>query len=328
MPAKRKQPATEESPPVTISLTPDQPFACPGIRDDNPRDFLAALGLLRLLHTSYPAHGVSLSWHSDGHPIYTATTTLPESALEELVADLQRLNAETPHPFVHHKVIKVPLAGFRKAIERSTSHFHPLPELIYAAYGSQVHDSEKNETTPTAFSFSNGQGGKELLRDISELIQNEFTATQLLTDLSGKSSARKDAKSFRWHPAEYRAAAYRAADPGGNVKGDVFPDHPSLNILAFFGLTFFPVVDRTRHPSTAGFSRQKHGRTSSEFFTWPIWSPPLDLDTLSCLLLHPALHAAVIEPAILRSLGCTGAWSARRFSADKSLYFSPAAQIF
>lgn len=326
MPAKRKTTSAAEAPPVSSAMSLESPFICSGIREDNPRDFLAALGFLRLLEEFFSNHAVSMAWRADGHPSYTAAEALPENFLEIIASRLKELNVRQPHPFVHHKVIKVPLSDYRNAVQGSLAHYKQtkIPAALYAAFGSQTHDAVKGEVSPTSFSFSNGQGGKELLRDISDLLGKELSASQLHSDLFGYPTAKKDAKSFRWHPVEYRAAAYRAADPGGNIKGDVIPDHPTLNILAFFGLGFYPVVDRAAREFTCGFSRRRNDRGLADYFTWPVWETPVDADTLSSLILHPALHSETLDPFILKSLGCRRAWCSRRFSADKSLYFSPA----
>ena len=39
-----------------------------GLREDNPRDFLATLGLLRLMNLISDGREVRLRWSSDGHP--------------------------------------------------------------------------------------------------------------------------------------------------------------------------------------------------------------------------------------------------------------------
>lgn len=330
MPAKRKITTSNEAPAVLALLSQGSPFICTGIKEDNPRDFLAALGFLRLLEEFYPDNKVAMGWIADGHPSFTAIEALPGDFLERLVAGLKELNTRQPHPFVHNKVIKVPLPVYRSAVRGSLecdTHAGISPAL-FAAYGSQIHDAEKGEVSPSYFSFSNGQGGKELLRDVSELIESELSAPQLLADLKGEASATKDAKSFRWSPVEFRSAAYRAADPGSNVKGDVVLDHPSLNTLAFFGLTFYPVVDRAARAYTSGFARRKSGAGTVDHYSWPVWDAPLSVDSLSSLLLHPALHSETCDPFVLKSIGCQKVWRSRRFSADKSIYFSHATTVF
>ena len=328
MPAKRKtipdQPVQEQLP------APATPFECCGLREDNPRDFLAALGLLRLLDMAFTPQEVALSWSSSGHPVYHSSSPLPSAWPAALCEELKRLNSESPQPFVHHKVIKVSQADFRIAVQRAVARaerpgpFSDLPSMLYAAYASQIHDLEEGKTSTSAFSFSNGQGGKELLRDISEMIARELSPDGLIRDLMGDPSARRDAKSFRWHPAEFRSAAYRAADPGAGVKGDSMLDYPSANILAFFGLPFYPVVDRIYTWETCGISERSIGGIREESFSWPVWETTLRPDTLTSLLHLPQLHASNEQCVDIRHSGCSRAWRSRRFSSDKSLYFSPA----
>lgn len=313
-------------PPQTIALGPDNPLVLTALREDNPRDFLAALGLLRLLDLLYPSCQLSLSWSKEGSPTIRTATSLPNSWSNSLISHLKEINKKTPHPFVHYKVIKVSLDQYRIATLRSleflgkNEKFSSLPALLYSSYGSQMHDHTTNEVSPTAFSFSNGQGGKELLRDISEMIEIEFTDVHLHAFLTNDQQKRRDAKSFRWHPAEFRAAAYRASDPGASVKGDVLLDFPVANIFAFFGLTFFPVIDSLKNHKTTGISKTS--------FTWPIWETWLGGDAIASLLHTIELHVAQPSPAYLQGIGCKSAWRSRRFSSDKSLYFSPAEKIF
>ena len=200
--------------------------------------------------------------------------------------------------------------------------------MLYAAYASQTHDLEEGKTSTSAFSFSNGQGGKELLRDISEMIARELSPDGLIRDLMGDPSARRDAKSFRWHPAEFRSAAYRAADPGAGVKGDSMLDYPSANILAFFGLSFYPVVDRVHTRETSGISEHRIGGVREGSFSWPVWEMNLRPDSLTSLLHMPQLHASNGQSAAFRYSGCSRAWRSRRFSSNDNLHFSPAIRIF
>jgi len=336
MSARRKErkaaPVVET--PIEIKFTPDNPFECPGLREDNPRDFLAALGLFRLLTLAFPSHVIGMAWTDRNHPIYSCRSPLPADFLAFLTDELKRLDSCAPHPFIHHKIIAAPPREFRaailRALEASTEPgpFARVPMLLYAAYGSQVHTQDKKEEIePSAFSFSNGQGGKELLRDVGELINEELSWRALVLELSGDRSTRRSAKSFRWHPAEYRAAAYRAADPGSRSTGDFLPDYPSANLLAFFGLTFFPVADRRNGRGTLGFGSHQLGRRWFDCFTWPVWSYPASVDEVLSLLHRAILHSPQPAAEHLRLVGVERVWRSRRFSADKSVYFAPARQI-
>jgi hypothetical protein len=318
-----------------IPVGPDHPLVMRGLREDNPRDFLAALGVLRLVDMLWPDHQPTLFWNTFGHPVLHASRTLPDDWVVALADALQALNRQNPHPFVHNKVIKTEIVKFRRSIDlaldlcRSSTPLDSLPAALYAAYGSQVHDVEKGVSNPTAFSFSNGQGGKELLRDIAEMINEELAPANILGDLTGSGSGRRDAKSFRWNPVELRAAAYRAHDPGSGVKGDVTLDYPCANIFAFIGLTYYPVIDTSLREYTLGVSRIP---LLGDCFTWPVWQCSLTSDTVFTMLHQSSLHTDTPDRNQGAALGIARAYRSQRMKVGKpptiSLYFSPAEAVF
>ena len=322
-------------PPQKIALGPDNPLVLTALREDNPRDFLAALGLLDLIDRLYPSHEVTMLWHPSGHPSLSCKIPLPENWLYKMACQISELNQTKPHPFIHHKIIKVSHPEFRKVLGRAinfssnSDDYRTLPSSLYAAYGSQIHDLEQAETTPTAFSFSNAQSGKELLRDVGELITMYFNLKELTEFLTNNPAGRKDAKSFRWHPSELRSAAYRAHDPGGKISGDVVLDYPCANIFAFFGLTFYPVIDTPLRELTLGITRFN---VLGDCFTWPIWTNNLSRDVITSLLHHQLIHAVNLKNTDLSSAGISGVFRCVRKKVGKaptiSLYFSPAEKIF
>jgi hypothetical protein len=290
----------------------------PGLREDVARDFLAAAGLLRLLDLRWPELATKLAWNSDqGHPRLLAESPLPENWCEQIVAIVKSLEEDNESPLFHGEVIKAEYRVYREAIRkgiRFSESGHPLaklPEHLFAAYGGQVADPKTGMIDATMLSFSNGQGGKLLLRDVRELVR-AWDAVETLAALQGtaKPSA---AKSFRWMPQEYRPAALRAHNPGSGIRGDESLDYPPLNILAFFGLSCIPTASRIDGVDTAAFSRDEHGWS----FRWPIWDGALAVSEMIALLCLPESYLASL-PGVLR------VWTSRRLVAEKSVYFSPA----
>ena len=289
----------------------------PGLREDNPRDFLAALGLLRLIDELWPECETTLRWHPDTLiPQLSSDRPLPDDWTVALVASLLDLVQRPEKPIAHGEIIKTDYESFRDATRRAVGFAetgHPLaniPQFLYSCYASPI-PSESGDVEPSGFSFGNGQSGKKLLLDVTQLIER-INAPELLATLQGKAHG-VSAKTLRWNPVEYRPAAYRSHDPGSKNKGDDTLDFPALNVLAFFGMTFYPVVETASGMTTTGIFRL--GRQS--FFLWPTWPVSLRLMEISSLLVSD-----------LSTLGSeTGAeriWRARRFSSDKSLYFAPA----
>lgn len=296
------------------------------IREDNPRDFLAALGILRLIDLVWPDHGATLAWPGST-PELRFTQTLAQDWSEILTTSLQELSEDPSNPLFHGEVIKADGSTYRDAL-RNSQHFaknsdsplRHLPSQLYAAYSSQLTEEKSNNILPTAFSFSNGQSQKLLLRDVSQLISG-LAPEEIGSTIYGSAKPR-DAKSLRWHPAEYRAAAYRSHDPGANITGDKQLDYPALNVLAFIGLTFFPCSPHGKNGATAGITRSGKKRV----FRWPIWSAPLRPDTVSLLLNSDDLLSG--DSGKCQAQGIDRAWESTRFSSDKSLYFSSAAAYF
>ncbi len=294
----------------------------PALREDNPRDFLASLGLLKLLTLSWPDNKPRLSWSpTTGSPSIILDSNLPENWSGSLTTNLQSLVNDPRKPLRHGAVIRTTASTFRKAILKAVEFGdgnHPLallPSLLYAAYASQSGDQKTGEVSPSAFSFGNGQSGKNLLLDVEQLILG-LTADEFAIACAG-CAKRRSAKTLRWQPAEFRPAAYRAHDPGAKVKGDEILDIPALNVLAFIGITYFPCVEASASGRTMGFFFED----GTQFFRWPIWDAALD-DLEAFTILGVLVGERTGRPGLLR------AWQSHRFSSDKSLYFAPAVRSF
>lgn len=289
----------------------------PGIREDNPRDFLAALGLFRLIDLRWPKLQAKLSWSDPpSSPVLSCNDALPDDWADVLLEALKELAQRPDKPLVHGDVIKTEYSRFRKAVKDAVLFVdsgHPLsrlPLLLYSSYSSQLED-EGGFIEPSGFSFGNGQSGKKLLLDVSQLM-DLLCADTILKTLRGDATP-VAAKSLRWSPAEHRPAAYRTHDPGAKHKGDETKDYPTLNVFAFFGLSFYPTVPTDQGGRTAGIHSQENERS----FQWPIWVTPLGADVISTIVCSST-------DAMNSAYGIDRVWKSRRFSSDKSLYFSPA----
>jgi len=290
----------------------------PGLREDNPRDFLATLGLLRLVDLLWPEAKVELGWNMEqGVPCIQSAASLPTDWMGEIVTQLKDLAERPNSPMFHGDVIKADLDRYRDAVTQAVdfgAEDHPLaelPRLLYSAYASQL-PSESGDLMVSGFSFGNGQGGKKLLLDVKQLLGG-IDADDLEAALAGTAKPRQ-AKTLRWNPAEFRPAAYRSHDPGAKHKGDEVRDVPCLNVLAFIGLTFFPTVPTSRGGATLGLFRSD----SQTYFRWPIWAEGLTAQEVQTLM--------VVEPR--EGTGSGRRFRSRRFSSDKSLYLAPSEREF
>jgi len=319
---------------MTAAANPASTIELPGLHEDNPRDFLAALGLLRLVDMKWrEEHRISLSWGPQKHLVLSSTPPLPKDWIKELSEDIQKFESDDPHPFKQRNIIKQKENDFRQdliqamATRNSSPWLQQINAMLFPAFSSQLPatdekgNSKGNLVAASAFSFSNGQSGKNLLRDICELIRSEFLPDRLKQDLQGEN--KRPAKSLRWCPHERRTAAYRGHDPGAKTKGDEMKDNPCLNVLAFFGLSFYPVVDRVGASRTLGMFSDKR-RT---FFTWPIWTTPLGVDSVVSILHLNEIHVRKIPKASTLARGISRIWRSERVVEEKSLYFAPALPV-
>ena len=259
-----------------------------------------------------------MSWNlQNRYPVITSRETLPYNWGAQCVSELQVLNSHPRQPLRHGDIIKADAGTFAQALQNAVDFANEdvklakLPRLLYAAYSSLLTDPKSGEIDPSWFSFGNGQSGKKLLLDVSQLI-DALQPEELTPALTGKGQP-VATKSLRWHPAEFRPAAYRSHDPGTKLKGDAMLDLPACNVLAFIGLTFYPTIGTSKGTKTLGFSYLDR----AWWYHWPVWESPLSIDEL-----QTCLHCT---PDYLRQeRGFAQTWKSRRFSSEKSLYFAPA----
>jgi hypothetical protein len=101
---------------------------------------------------------------------------LPNDWCRSILSELKEIAEPADSPLFHGAVIKSEIGDYREAVfkaQKFAASGHALgqiPQLLYASYASQLADDNDGKTEPTAFSFANGQGGKNLLRDARELI--------------------------------------------------------------------------------------------------------------------------------------------------------------
>lgn len=289
----------------------------PGLREDNPRDFLAALGLLRLFGHQWPDSLPALFWSEEtGIPRLSLAIEPPQDwgiQLWELLLEWKRSQC---NPFGHGKVESVGPEIFRSLllVESDRSKLHAR---FYPSLASQIPHEKSGRRSEFIIESAN----RSVLKGIDDLLGDTRNVPDVAADFSGTSRVREVSNTSRWHPAEYQSAAYAATDP----KENKHCDRLSLNIVALFGLTYFPAVDTARGRKTPGIRRVE--RVTE--FSWPVWSSPLREEELTSLLHHPAIHTDVTVSADLKPMGVYQIWRSRKFCPDgKNDYFSTAQPAF
>ena len=289
----------------------------PGLREDSPRDFLAALGLLRLVAYQWPASFPKLSWSDEkGIARLSLNSALPDDWGKDLWALLLEWKASECNPFGHGKIEMITPEAFRQLL-LSESKRSPVHARFYPALAAQIPQDKMGRRSEFIIEVAS----RSVLNGINSLLGLKLTVIDVAGDFAGTGQKHEVSNTSRWNPAEFQSAAYMAPDPENtNLR-----DHRSLNIFSLLGLTFYPAVDTSRGRRTTGMSRGDGDLR----FSWPIWTNPLAPDELASLLHHPFVHSSLVDVAGLKGMGVFQVWRSRKFKQNgENLYFSKAQPSF
>lgn len=282
-----------------------------GLREDIPRDFLAALGLLRLIDTLWPETETKLAWSSQsGKPFMTSAHSLDADFPQQIWNLLRDIKSRDHSPLEPVPVEAVSPADHRKKIGYANVRESKLEVMILAAIASQIEVEKASRRSD--FIIESGQ--RRVMKGVCDMLAEKSFGPSLLEEVEGRAKPVKVSNSSRWNPAEFRSAAYTTTNPADTD----FRDHPGLNVIAFIGLTFYPVVDSSKNKSTPGFIRT----LGNNLFSWPIWSEPLATEEISSVLHHPEIHMPELNHLLLSQVGITRVWRTRKFGDANNKYFS------
>lgn len=306
---------------------PHAELTFPALKGSNLVGFLAALGAFRTLAGLPETSRVQMRWDPRGSS-YCPVIRLPSlSELETVVARLDTaLRSLAGHYVITaDKDLKIPGAKFRqlacRAAEDFLNHKDPAAVEMVAAFGCDTVCNEEGVIEDTGFRTMSGAGHQYFL-EFMETLAKETTAEQLHEALFGPWRYRDSSPTMRWDAEDDRRYALRwdepSKDPVRTVRG--------ANRLAISGLPLFPVVPISgTSVATTGFS----GKGSRDtFFTWPIWTHWLGLDTVRSLLSLKALqypHENSVRAKEI--LGVSAIYRSQRVTLGKYRNFTPAVGV-
>lgn len=286
-----------------------------GLRGSQPLGFLASLGVLLAL--SNKNSDWRLGW-------LRQHDWLPTITLNEQIASMDEIY-DLLHEFAKKRsvaletswqdVIKADVARYRQfALDARelAQHGDPLAAEFAAAFASElVLMKTKPEVKPTP--LDNTAGQQKFLGAIRGIGQslgamNVDTAQGAFQEaLLGSWRFADDVHSLGWDPAAERLHAYGAQsptkDPAKGVLAAVW--------LAAMGVAMFPVALECGRFSAAGFD------TRNEHFSWPIWEPPIDVQTVRSLLTRQEWAGNSVDAFSLRHMGVAVVFRSRRVVSDK-----------
>jgi hypothetical protein len=297
----------------------------PGLDGANPLAFLAALGTLRVLTRAWPKRDPRLGWESRGGRwtpfLDLVGTATPEGVVAALDPALRMMVGHAAFSFAAN--LKLPAEDFaefaRPAGQAARTGGDAVAAEFAAAFACEATVNEDGTVQDTAFRTMSGAGHQHFLQFMAELARLT-TAAQIQAALFSPWRYEEQKLSMRWDPADDRRYALRWDDPSGDVIRTV----RGANRLALEALPLLPVAPVGRDLETTGFG-SPYGRGA--FWTWPIWEPPLPLDTVRTVLALDALQAARPDRRELAARGISEVFRCERITVGKFRNFTPAQAI-
>jgi hypothetical protein len=330
----------------------------PGLRADSLLAFLASIGTLRTLALARPQLDPHLAWCVTGggwQPVlHFNEACLPGEVSAWLFDALQGKDGSPWHcmrateadPLADN--LAIPGSVFatiaRRAAEQATPDDRAWADFC-AAYGTEAFDREA-DIEDTSLRTMSGAGHQHFLQSLRRLARRPAECT----DGRKQKERRRDAgqpsppeadpeggtsveqfertlfaawdyadpgPSLRWDPRDDRRYALRADEPSGS-KVDPIRTMRGANRLAAEALPCFPTHPTATGAKTTGF----HRRGPRLVFMWPVWEPPLRLETVRSLLAHPYVITPLTCREPLRGLGVVAVFEASRLNVGRMVNFS------
>ncbi len=254
-----------------------------GMTGANPRDFLAALGLLRVLAELHPQ--ARLSFRNDGVFAPDIDGIDARRIVDLVVQDAESQAGPQPWRLEYQKTekrgtklvadLKPPPDVFRAFMTKALAAWRAGEReavAFAAAFATDVARDGKGNTKPTALHFT---AANQQFLDTVETVRASIDRTWCEAALF-VGHAERSGPNLRWDPAADRAYALMADDP--NNRGTTV--NAPLEWLAFRGLPLLPVIPvGTKAETTA-----VRGRGDEMRFRWPLWSTPASLRTVESLV--------------------------------------------
>jgi CRISPR-associated endonuclease/helicase Cas3 len=276
----------------------------------NPVAFLAALGALRLATDSAGAE-VRLHWHRhDGNwsPVCDSDAIADGDALVDAIVrghEARDLDRELGW---ERDILKLSREDVRRLIEERLRGGQPWSAAAVAACVAELPERR------------NGWAPYTPLRLIPRMGRARFLETA--RKLSGSRTVEEDLRAALFGSWRYSKGNNLAWDPGATLPVRAYaaeaPTHfgplavPGAMLLAVAALPLFPLMGTRRTGACRGFGRD--GRR----LTWPVWTSPMTLQAVRCLLGLPALYRPEPDLRVLARHGVAIRLSAprARFGSD------------
>ena len=158
-----------------------------------------------------------------------------------------------------------------------------------------------------------GQGFPVYAREIRKRVDIEHIVRTLFHPWD----YRDEGYRLRWDPIEDQRYALRWRDPSKSNLSDGLGTMLAANSLAVEALPLFPTLLVGKRTSTTGFQELHRRRVH---LVWPIWRPPVAVDTIRSLLALPDLHKDPPPRSLLVQRGVEEVYFSQRIQQNQ--YYS------
>ncbi|HHW09993.1 MAG TPA: hypothetical protein GXX29_08490 [Firmicutes bacterium] len=290
-----------------------------GLDGGNPLAFLAALGATITATAIWPETLIYWQLEVGGwRPVLVNCESDKEVFLQKLHAALKEasmtvFDLDDKLPFAAEKFI----AALRASARQCTPSNRREADFLTGMGTDMYPEQEKNKIgvfQDTSLRMvrsgdSNGQGLPAYAKAIRQITKIEHLDQALFQQWD----YRDGYFSLRWDPIEDQRYALRWDNPSNSEKKIVI----GANSLAIEALQLLPTAPVGTECRTTGFHDEK-GRGT--FFTWPIWTVKIGINTIRSLLAYPGLHQSELPHEDLSAMGVAAVYRSQRIRPNQ--YYS------
>ena len=289
-----------------------------GIDAGNPLGFLAALGVAIVISSS--CQETRFSWSLEGgawRPVLHGCGTDKATFIAQL---LGALAAASLSPFeIDNKLpfsIDLFESSLREAQHTATPTDRRMADFL-AAFGSEINPVRGTFQASRFRMVRSGDSAGQGLPAYARAIRAATDGPALERTLFMPWDHRDVGFSLRWDPIEDQRYALRWRDPSKSSLGDGPGTMTGANSLAIEALQWYPTMCQGNRLTTTGFHRNS---SNEAWFTWPIWTSPISLDTVRSLVGLSDLHVAQPPRANLAKRGIVELYRSQRIQQNQ--YYS------
>ncbi len=290
---------------------PEQGLVLSGLDGSNPLGFLSAVGVLRLLSDSNRTARMGWEVTQDGwRPVLTGCC----DSQDELCSVLQSLLGEgstatfdigkvqegkkesNKFPFAANQLVDV----FNTAVSGARVKDRRDVDLL-ASFGTELYPDKKNGVFQcTSFKMvRSGDSNSQGMLFYAKSLRLRLDRGMLTRTLFDRWDYPDKGYSLRWDPIEDQRYALRWRDPSKSDLADGPGTMIAANCLAVEALRCFPVMPVATRARTTGFQEARYRTT----FVWPIWMPPLTVETARSVLSLSDLYKTPLDRSSLAARG-------------------------